>query len=96
MTEQHQGGNIGKEGNRGGTALLELIDRTLDKGVVLEGYVRVPALGVELLTIDIRALVASIEKYLEYAEAIEQTAGIVEGEAVEGELSPPEQTESGT
>jgi len=58
------------------TPLLELLDRCLDKGVLIEGHVCVPVLGVELLTLDCRAFVASCERYLEYAAAVAQTAGI--------------------
>ena len=76
--------------NRGGTALLELIDRSLDKGVVIDGWIRVPVLGIEVLTVDFDVFVASCATYLEYAEAVGQTAHVVElDDALPEQLPPP-------
>lgn len=88
MKEQHQEPVERRRANRGGTALLELIDRSLDKGVVIDGWVRVPVLGIEVLTVDFDVFVASCEKYLEYAEAVGQTAHVVEMDTVVPEQLP--------
>jgi gas vesicle structural protein len=49
--------------------LAEVIDIILDKGLVIDAYVRVSLVGIELLTIDIRVVVASVDTYLHFAEA---------------------------
>jgi hypothetical protein len=54
--------------------LVEVIDRILDKGVVIDAWVRVSLVGIELLTIEARATVASVETFLRYAEAVGLTA----------------------
>ncbi|HEX8997117.1 MAG TPA: gas vesicle structural protein GvpA [Ktedonobacterales bacterium] len=66
----------GQKGNGGGSnnMLLELIDRILDKGIVIDAWARVSVLSIELLTIEARIVVASVETYLRYAEAIGNTA----------------------
>jgi hypothetical protein len=52
------------------TSLAEVVDRILEKGVVVDAYVRVSLVGIELLAIEVRAIVASVETWLKYAEAI--------------------------
>jgi hypothetical protein len=52
------------------SSLAEVIDRILDKGVVIDAFVRISLVGIELLSIEIRAVVASVETWLKYAEAI--------------------------
>jgi hypothetical protein len=54
----------------GSSSLVEVIDRILDKGVVIDAWVRVSLVGIEILAIEARAVVASVETYLKYAEAI--------------------------
>ena len=54
--------------------LVEVIDRILDKGVVIDAWVRVSLVGIELLTIEARVVVASVETFLRYAEAVGLTA----------------------
>lgn len=58
----------------GSSSLVEVVDRILDKGVVIDAWVRVSLVGIELLAIETRAVVASVETYLKYAEAIGLTA----------------------
>jgi len=53
-------------------SLLEVLDRILDKGVVIDAFVRVSLVGIELLTIEARVVVASVETYLKYAERIHE------------------------
>src|SRR3954449_8747112 len=52
------------------TGLAEVIDLILDKGLVIDVYVRVSLVGIELLTIDARVVVASVDTYLRFAEAV--------------------------
>jgi hypothetical protein len=56
------------------SSLVEVIDRILDKGVVIDAWVRVSLVGIEILAIEARVVVASVETYLKYAEAIGLTA----------------------
>ncbi|AFV11286.1 gas vesicle structural protein GvpA [Thermacetogenium phaeum DSM 12270] len=51
-------------------SLVEVIDRILDKGLVIDAWVRVTLLGIELLSVEARVVVAGVETYLKYAEAI--------------------------
>jgi hypothetical protein len=50
--------------------LADVIDIILDKGLVLDAYVRVSLVGIELLTIDARIVIASVDTYLRFAEAV--------------------------
>jgi hypothetical protein len=52
------------------SSLVEVIDRILDKGIVIDAWVRVSLIGIEILTVEARVVVASVETYLRYAEAI--------------------------
>jgi limonene-1,2-epoxide hydrolase len=56
------------------SSLVEVIDRILDKGVVVDAWVRMSLVGIELLSIEARVVLASVETYLKYAEAIGLTA----------------------
>jgi len=56
------------------SSLVEVVDRILDKGVVIDAWVRFSLVGIELLAIEARAVVASVETYLKYAEAVGLTA----------------------
>jgi len=62
------------EKTMGSSSLAEVIDRILDKGIVIDAWVRVSLVGIELLTIEARIVIASVETYLKYAEAIGLTA----------------------
>ena len=53
----------------GPSGLYEVLDLILDKGLVIDAYVRVSLVGIELLTIDARIVVASVDTYLRFAEA---------------------------
>jgi len=55
-------------------SLVEIVDRILDKGIVVDAWVKVSLVGIELLTIEIRAVVASVETWIKYAEAVGLTA----------------------
>lgn len=52
------------------SSLVEVIDRILDKGIVVDAWVRVSLVGIELLAVETRVIVASVETWLKYAEAV--------------------------
>jgi hypothetical protein len=54
----------------GGTSLIDVLDRVLDKGIVIDAWVRVSLVGIDLITVEARVVVASIETYLRYSEAV--------------------------
>ncbi len=56
------------------SSLAEVIDRILDKGIVIDAWVRVSLVGIELLAIEARVIVAGVDTYLKYAEAVGLTA----------------------
>lgn len=51
-------------------SLADVIDTILDKGLVVDAFVRVSLVGIELVTIDARVVVASVDTYLRFAEAV--------------------------
>jgi len=56
------------------SSLAEVVDRILDKGIVVDVWVKVSLVGIELIAIEARVVIASVETYLKYAEAIGLTA----------------------
>ena len=60
----------------GGTSLIDVLDRVLDKGIVIDAWVRVSLVGIDLITVEARVVVASIDTYLKYSEAVGQTPGM--------------------
>jgi hypothetical protein len=58
----------------GGTSLVDVLDRVLDKGIVIDAWVRVSLVGIDLITVEARVVVASIDTYLKYAEAVGQVS----------------------
>src|SRR5256714_6691889 len=72
-----------------GAGLYEVIDVILDKGLVIDVFLRVSLVGIELLTVDARIVIASVDTYLRFAEAVnrldlnetggETLPGLVEG-----------------
>ncbi len=52
------------------SSLYDVLDLILDKGLVIDAYVRVSLIGIEILTIDARIVVASVDTYLRFAEAV--------------------------
>src|SRR5262245_57474411 len=57
----------------GGTSLIDVLDRVLDKGIVIDAWVRVSLVGIDLITVEARVVVASIDTYLKYSEAVGAT-----------------------
>jgi hypothetical protein len=60
------------------SSLVEVLDRILDKGIVIDAWIRISAVGIEVLAIEARVVIASVETYLKYAEAIGLTAAAAE------------------
>src|SRR5256886_8122288 len=52
------------------SGLADVVDLILDKGLVIDAYVRVAVIGIELVTIDARVVIASVDTYLRFAEAV--------------------------
>ena len=67
---QQSGGYLARPNSGGGGGLAEVIDIILDKGLVIDAYVRVSLIGIEILTIDARIVIASVDTYLRFAEAV--------------------------
>lgn len=59
-----------------GSSLIDVLDRVLDKGIVIDAWVRVSLVGIDLVTVEARIVVASIDTYLKYSEAVGITAPI--------------------
>src|ERR1700740_3692609 len=66
MTVMQSGGSRGPSP----TGLADFIETILDKGMVIDAYVRVSLVGIEVLTIDARVVIASVDTYLRFAEAV--------------------------
>jgi hypothetical protein len=64
------------ERQQGGTSLIDVLDRVLDKGIVIDAWVRVSLVGIDLITVEARVVVASIDTYLKYSEAVGQVAPV--------------------
>ena len=60
----------------GGTSLIDVLDRVLDKGIVIDAWVRVSLVGIDLITVEARVVVASIDTYLKYSEAVSLVAPV--------------------
>jgi hypothetical protein len=52
------------------SSLADVLDLVLDKGIVIDAYVRLAVVGIELLTVDARIVIASVDTYLRFAEAV--------------------------
>jgi hypothetical protein len=59
-----------------GSSLIDVLDRVLDKGIVIDAWVRVSLVGIDLVTVEARIVVASIDTYLKYSEAVGITSPI--------------------
>jgi hypothetical protein len=64
--QQHRGGYLDRPSS---SSLADVVEMILDKGLVIDAYVRVSLVGIELLTIDARIVIASVDTYLRFAEA---------------------------
>lgn len=71
------------------SSLAEVIDRILDKGVVIDAFARVSVVGIEILTVEARVVIASVDTWLRYANAV----GLLRDEVEEEGL--PSQSNNG-
>lgn len=67
----------------GGTSLIDVLDRVLDKGIVIDAWVRVSLVGIDLITVEARVVVASIDTYLKYSEAVGTLAPVAKPGAID-------------
>ena len=74
----------------GGTSLIDVLDRVLDKGIVIDAWVRVSLVGIDLLTVEARIVVASIDTYIKYSEAVGQVPSVSRPAALESRASSEE------
>lgn len=63
-------GGGGVAGGPSSSGLADVIDTILDKGLIIDAYVRLSLVGIELITIDARVVIASVDTYLRFAEAV--------------------------
>lgn len=68
----------------GGTSLIDVLDRILDKGIVVDAWVRISLVGIDLITVEARVVIASIDTYLKYAEAVGITGTVARPTLGEG------------
>jgi hypothetical protein len=61
-------------GSQGGGGLADVVGVILDKGIVIDAWVRVAVVGLEIITIQARVVIASVDTYLRYAEAVAASA----------------------
>lgn len=73
------------------SSLAEVIDRILDKGIVIDAYVRVSLVGIEVLTVDARVVIASVDTWLRYANAV----GLLRDDVEEEGMLSGQQNERG-
>ena|SRR5579883_3176505 len=79
----------------GGSSLIDVLDRVLDKGIVIDAWVRISLVGIDLITVEARVVVASIDTYLKYADAVGLMPVVARpqlGTATEVEVEHPEPT----
>src|SRR5215212_4027315 len=72
-----------------GSSLAEVLNVVLDKGIVIDAWVRVNVVGIEILTIEARVVIASVDTYLRYAEAIGLTTLAAAPQTAEPLALPP-------
>jgi len=73
------------------SGLADVIDTILDKGLVIDAYVRVSLVGIELVTVDARVVIASVDTYLRFAEAVNRLDISQEKEGLPGLVGNLEQ-----
>jgi hypothetical protein len=68
-TQRQGGGGYVERGGGGSSSLADVVELILDRGLVIDVFVRVSLVGIEILTVDARIVVASVDTYLRFAEA---------------------------
>jgi hypothetical protein len=84
MAMTRGGGGGGYVQRSGSSGLYEILDLILDKGLVIDVFLRVSLVGIELLTVDARIVIASVDTYLRFAEAVNrldlsESGGVLQG-----------------
>ena len=74
----------------GGSSLIDVLDRVLDKGIVIDAWVRISLVGIDLITVEARVVAASIDTYLKYAEAVGFTGIVSRPQLIERFEEPDE------
>ena len=87
MTVMQAGGG----GGPSPSGLADVIDTILDKGLVIDAYVRLSLVGIELITVDARVVIASVDTYLRFAEAVNRLDISQEKEGLPGLIGSLEQ-----
>lgn len=77
------------ERSNNSSSIIDVLDRVLDKGIVIDAWVRVSLVGIDLLTVEARVVVASIDTYLRYSEAVSLTATVSRPTPAVVEAPPP-------
>jgi Gas vesicle protein len=72
------GGALERTGGGGGSNLADVVETVLDKGVVIDAQVSVAVVGIQLLEINARVVIASVETYLRFAEAVDRLSIVPE------------------
>jgi hypothetical protein len=88
IATQPGGGSAGRPQPSG---LADVIDTILDKGLVIDAYVRLSLVGIELITVDARVVIASVDTYLRFAEAVNRLDISQEKEGLPGLIGSLEQ-----
>ena len=78
------------ERSRADGSLIDVLDRILDKGIVIDAYVRVSLVGVDLVSVEARVVVASVQTYLMYADSISETPTASRPQPRSSSALPPE------
>jgi hypothetical protein len=73
----------------GGSSLIDVLDRVLDKGIVIDAWVRVSLVGIDLITVEARVVVASIDTYLKYSEAVGASLPVARPAVTDGHADGP-------
>jgi hypothetical protein len=73
------GGNVEHSRGGGSSSLADVVALILDKGIVIDIFARVSLVGIEILSIDVRVVIASVDTYLRFAEAANRLDLYAEG-----------------
>ncbi len=94
MTAPSRGGGSSYVSRSSSSGLYDVLDLLLDKGLVIDVFLRVSLVGIELLTVDARIVIASVDTYLRFAEAVNRLdLGNAEGKGLPDLMS--DMTEAG-
>ncbi len=69
LMTQGGGGNVEHARGGGASSLADVVGLILDKGIVIDVFARVSLIGIEILSVDVRVVIASVDTYLKFAEA---------------------------